>query len=131
MQLNIKTDYALKTILYLADTKEIVNTTEISKAMKIPPTYVSKVMKGLISSGIIASVEGKNGRYYLAKLPTEISLLEVFLSSEPTMKISRCLEKEHYCDRQLSGKCPVRKYYVELQDEIREKLSKKTIDEFL
>lgn len=131
MQLNIKTDYATRITIYLAGLKEISNAAEIAETLEIPRTYVPKVLKGLIDSGIIASKEGLGGGYYLAKPPEKITLLDIYLSCEPTMKISRCLEMDDDCPAQRTEDCPVMEYYLELQNEIKEKLQSKTIDEFL
>lgn len=131
MQLNIKTDYAMRIVLYLAGTREIASATELSEELKIPRTYVPKVFKGLIDSGIAGSKEGIRGGYYLAKRPSEISLLDVFVSSEPTMKISRCLEAERDCPGQEANECQVMKYYQELQKDMKERLLSRTLDEFL
>lgn len=132
MQLNIKTDYAMRITIYLAQRSEISNATEISQALRIPHTYVPKVLKGMLDSGIIASKEGMGGGYYLAKGPKEITLLDIYVCCEPTTKISRCMEEgETYCPNQQSGNCSVMTYYMELQREIKEKLQRKTIEEFL
>lgn len=130
MQLNIKTDYAMRITVYLAELKEIINAAEISEALGIPRTYVPKVLKGLLDSGFIASKEGMGGGYYLAKDPGDITLLDIYLVCEPTTKISRCLEEEIYGPSQRNS-FSVMKYYLELQDEIREKLKNKTIKEFI
>lgn len=131
MQLNIKTDYAMRITVYLAEIRDIANASELSQSLGIPRTYVPKVLKGLLDFGIIASREGIGGGYYLAKEPQEITLLDIYICCEPTTKISRCLEEDKYCPRQSSGECPVMLYYIELQEEIRDKLQKKTIKEFL
>lgn len=131
MQLNIKTDYAMRITIYLAEIKEIANASEISQSLGIPRTYVPKVLKGLLDFSIIASKEGIGGGYYLAKEPQKITLLDIYVCCEPTTKISRCLEEDNYCPRQSSGKCSVMEYYMELQEEIKDKLQRKTIKEFL
>lgn len=131
MQLNNKTDYATRITIYLADLKEISNATEISEALEIPRTYVPKVLKGLIDAGIIASKEGLGGGYYLAKSAEDITLLDIYLSCEPTMKISRCMETEANCPGQWTEDYPIIEYYMELQNEIKDKLQRKTINEFL
>lgn len=131
MQLNIKTDYALRIILHLAETREIVNATELSKTLKIPRTYVPKVFKGLIESGIAASKEGIQGGYYLAKRPSEISLLDVFTSSEPKLLTFQLPDYKGDELGQEKGGCEVMRYYQELQKNVKERLLSRTIDEFI
>lgn len=131
MQLNIKTDYAIRIVLYLADTKKMANATELSEALGIPKTYVPKVVKGLIDSKIVDSREGKGGGDYLVKPPGEISMLSVILCMEPTMKVSKCLEKEEHCCGQTLDSCMIRDYYMEFDRYIREYLQRKTIGDLL
>ena len=42
MQLNVTTDYAIRTVLYLAIKDELATSNEIAMAMGIPPSYVFK-----------------------------------------------------------------------------------------
>lgn len=131
MQLNSRTDYAARITIYLAGVKEISNAAEIEKILGIPRTYVPKVLKGLIDSGIIASKEGLGGGYYLSKHPWEITLLDIYMSCEPTTKISRCLEERNGCTQQHMVDRLIVDYYLKLQNDIKEMLQKKTIDAFL
>lgn len=47
MQFNITTDYAIRTVLYLGQCKEIASATEISREMSIPRGYLEKVLSKL------------------------------------------------------------------------------------
>ena len=44
MQLNVTTDYAIRTVLYLGQCKKIASATEISNEMGIPRGYLEKVL---------------------------------------------------------------------------------------
>lgn len=46
MQLNVTTDYAIRTVLYLAIKDELATSNEIAMAMGIPPSYVLKITSG-------------------------------------------------------------------------------------
>ena len=47
MQLNVTTDYAIRTVLYLGQCKKIASATEISNEMGIPRGYLEKVLSKL------------------------------------------------------------------------------------
>ncbi len=56
MQLNVTTDYAIRTVLYLGQCKKIASATEISNEMGIPRGYLEKVLSKL-----------KKGRIYFRR----------------------------------------------------------------
>lgn len=47
MQLNVTTDYAIRTVLYLGQCKKIASATEIANEMGIPKGYLEKVLSKL------------------------------------------------------------------------------------
>src|SRR5262245_65907870 len=49
----------------------------IAQKRGIPERFLLKVLKPLVSAGLLYSVKGPNGGYRLAKQPKEITILEV------------------------------------------------------
>lgn len=115
MQLNITTDYAIRTVLFLAIKKDVVSSSEISAAMKIPQNYILVLTKRLREAGIIDTIRGSNGGFVLKKEPWDISIHDIIQAMEGTTKINRCLEEDHYCSRHAIDTCPVRKNYEKFQ----------------
>lgn len=115
MQLNITTDYAIRTVLFLAIKKDVVSSSEISVAMKIPQNYILVLTKRLREAGIIDTIRGSNGGFVLKKEPWDISIHDIIQAMEGTTKINRCLEEDHYCSRHAIDTCPVRKNYEKFQ----------------
>lgn len=128
MQLNVTTDYAIRTVLYLAVKDELATANEIATAMGIPPSYVLKIM---VAAGIIKRIVGAKGGFLLAKKQTEISLYEIINGLEATTKLNRCLEADKYCSRFATENCPVRAFYCELQGLIEKKLQAMTVASLL
>ena len=64
MQLNVTTDYAIRTVLYLAVKDELATANEIATAMGIPPSYVLKITRKLVAAGIIKRIVGAQGRLF-------------------------------------------------------------------
>ena len=64
MQLNVTTDYAIRTVLYLAIKDELATSNEIAMAMGIPPSYVLKITSKLVVAGIIKRIVGAQGRLF-------------------------------------------------------------------
>ena len=118
MQLNISTDYAIRSLLYLATVERQASSSEISKAMSIPDNYLYAVMGKMKKAGLARATRGVNGGWSLSKEPDKISLLDIIEVMEGTIKINRCLQDDHYCSRDASSDCPVHDFYNEVQMQV-------------
>jgi Rrf2 family nitric oxide-sensitive transcriptional repressor len=127
MQFNLTTDYAIRTVLYLAIKGELATAKEIAEAMGIPSYYQLKITAKLVHSGIIRRMQGVKGGFSLNRKTTEITLFDIVDAMEPTMRINRCLEEDNYCSRFATASCPVRRFYVTMQGEIEDKLQTMTV----
>ena len=77
MQLKLTTDYAIRTIVYLATQSGITSVAEIGSKMGISENYLMKVLKALKDAGLVAGYQGKRGGYAISKKPEEISLWDI------------------------------------------------------
>ena len=55
-------EYALRAIVFLGNEGVPRTAAEISRSVKAPPDYLSKVMRGLVREGIVASRQGHRAR---------------------------------------------------------------------
>lgn len=115
MQLNITTDYAIRTVLYLAIRGELTASSDISRAMNIPSHYILKVTNKLTKGGLIKCFRGVNGGFVIGKSVEDIYLYDIINIFEPTLKLNRCLEDDQYCSRFAVDYCPVRSVYSIMQ----------------
>jgi Rrf2 family nitric oxide-sensitive transcriptional repressor len=115
MQLNITTDYAIRTVLFLAIKGTNVASNEIATTMGIPTHYILKITTKLTDGGLLQRFRGIKGGFALAKKPEEINLYDIINLFEPTLKLNRCLEEDKYCSRFATDNCPVRSFYINLQ----------------
>ena len=67
MQLTSTTDYAIRIVCYLAAQRQMISTSELSRELSVPSSYIPKITKNLKQAGIIKACEGTNGGYMLAK----------------------------------------------------------------
>ncbi len=61
---------------------EYLSTKYISEKLRIPSPSVTKILKYLLSSGLIVTKEGAGGGILLRKNPKDITLLDIFLAIE-------------------------------------------------
>jgi Rrf2 family protein len=125
MQLNMTTDYGIRTVLYLAQKNCVANSREICDVMKIPYTYMHKVTYALKHAGLIQEIRGVAGGFVLKKDPADISILNIVNVFEKTMSLNRCLEDDKFCSRNAAAYCDVRALYTEIQTEVCSRLDKK------
>jgi Rrf2 family protein len=102
-----QTDYAVRVVLHLACLEEgaQVSISEISESRDLPMPFVRRLIKPLLSRGILASSRGSSGGIRLGRPASEITLLEVVSAIEGGMALNHCVEDGKGCP--LSGECPV------------------------
>lgn len=116
MQITLTTDYAIRSLLYLALEGSLCSADEICSKMGIPKQYLFTMSKKFRKAGLLKSFGGNKGGYTLAVPPEKISLLDIISLTESTTKINRCLEQDCYCGILSSYLCPVREAYEKLQN---------------
>ena len=131
MQFKITTDYAIRTVLYLATKNEVTTSAEISQAMGIPQKYLIKLLGELRKHNLVSVHMGVKGGYTLSKQPQDISMLDIVTVTETTVKMNRCLEPDGYCSRNSTDTCNVRKYYLSIQNYLEKSLASVTIQALL
>jgi len=80
MKLSTRTQYGLRMLCQLASeyARGPVQMGEIVDREVISEKYLGQIMLILKSSGLVSSVRGAQGGYYLSRSPERIDLLEVF-----------------------------------------------------
>ena len=84
-------EYALRIVVHLTDESPSSRTTDqIAEATLIPKAYLSKVIQGLVRSGIVQSKRGLGGGVSLVRPCSELSILDVVNAVEPIGRIRHC-----------------------------------------
>ncbi len=104
-----KTKYALHALHYLAARYEKgpILISELSESEHIPQKFLETILLELKKSGILDSKKGKGGGYFLAKLPSQITLGKVMrILGGPLAPVS-CVSQTAYrkCDECKDESC--------------------------
>jgi Rrf2 family protein len=83
-------EYALRAAVYLAGQDGPRTTDQVSRATLVPKAYLSKVLQGLVRSGLVHSRRGLGGGMTLARPAGEVTILEVVNAVEPIGRIEAC-----------------------------------------
>lgn len=104
MQFSKSTDYALHALIHLAhsDRDEHIGIKELSAALGVSESYLSKIMSKLRQDGIVRAVPGVNGGYELARPAGQISFLEVIQVIEGRQQLFECSNSNSQQHRLLS-----------------------------
>jgi Rrf2 family protein len=130
MLITRETDYAVRTVLYLArDRDRTANVAEVAHAMQIPKSFLAKVLQRLVRHHILTSMRGVNGGFRLARKPSEISLLTIMEAVQGPAAINVCAIDNKRC--RLSATCSVHPVWVEIRQELEKRLKRQTIDKLV
>lgn len=122
-------ELGLQAVLFLSIKKEkiIFNSEEISRELKVPKEFVSKVLQTLTNSGIVGSKKGKSGGFYLAKSPSNIKLIDIVEAIDGLDVFKSCVLGFPGCSTEKP--CPVHDKWGKLRDEAYKMLSEETLEQ--
>jgi Rrf2 family nitric oxide-sensitive transcriptional repressor len=104
MRLTLRTDYALRALIYLGTRPGVLCTIrEIAEAFSLPRTHVMKVINELARCGYVQTLRGKHGGVRLQVAPTSIRVGAVVRDIEDDLSVMGCLSKEGFC--RIQGCC--------------------------
>ncbi len=93
MRLTAYTDYALRTLIFLANQRdELVTIQQIADAHGIARNHLTKVVHRLGALGYVETVRGRNGGLRLGREPQEINIGEVVRHTESDFYMAACFD---------------------------------------
>jgi Rrf2 family transcriptional regulator, nitric oxide-sensitive transcriptional repressor len=97
MHLTTHTDYALRTLMYLAVAAERSTAGEIAALYGISANHLAKVVNQLARLGYVRSIRGVGGGIELARPAEGIRLGEVIEQLEGNLHLLDCIATERVC----------------------------------
>jgi Rrf2 family protein len=84
-------EYALRAVVHLAHEAPAARTTaQIADATQVPRDYLAKILQGLAKKGIVTTQRGVGGGVSLARVPAQLTILDVVNAVEPIQRIVTC-----------------------------------------
>jgi Rrf2 family protein len=123
-----KCEYGMQAVLYLAAQQKgtLISAEEISKVLKIPREFISKILQSLKESGMISSSKGKSGGFSLAKPASRIKLIDVVAAIDGLDMFDSCVLGFPECSP--THPCPVHDTWGTLRTQTYDMLTSETID---
>ena len=130
MRVTTKGRYAIRALLDLAlfYDRGPINLQRICERQAISPDYLEQILRKLRNAGIVRSVRGPRGGFSLARPPEEITAWDVVSALEEPVSPVPCVPSSDdaaQCER--IDCCAAHRMWEELQDHVREFLSKRTL----
>lgn len=129
MQITRQADYAVRTIMYLADLAngDRAPTSTIAKNQHIPSSFLAKIVSQLSIAGIVQTSRGARGGVSLARQPNDISLLEVVEAIDGPIALNECVSDPSACV--FGSNCAVHDVWCEAQSELVTRLASSNFGE--
>lgn len=125
MRLSRKSDYALRAVRHLSTLPKgkLGSINSVSEAEEIPREFLAKILKDLTRSGILVSYQGVTGGYRIAKLPKDITFLDVIEAIDGPVHLNLCTEDDNCrCERQ--GTCQMKDFWAVQEGSFKKSLSR-------
>lgn len=132
MKISTKGRYALRLMVDLAQHKSegTISLKDISQRQEISLKYLEQIVPPLSKGGLIKSVRGSQGGYYLLKDPKDYTVLDILTALEGPVSCVACLDTPvNTCPRY--EECLTIPFYEGLNQMIIDYMSKYTLDDLV
>ena len=123
--LSQKTRYAIRAMQHLADRygEGPVQLAEIAAVQKIPANFLTVILSELSRYGIVASLRGKDGGYWLAVSPIDITYGDLIRVMRGSLALVPCASRfahEKCANCVEEGECRTRALMLQVRDRTAE-----------
>lgn len=131
MHITLESDYAIRIVQMLAGANTRMDAKTIAEETCVTLRFSLKILRKLVTEGLVRSYKGSQGGYELTRPANEISLKDVIEAVEGDYKLSRCLSEDYACTRGRSGNCCVQDAFNQISEIVQEKLATYTFDKLM
>ncbi|CAA7387874.1 MULTISPECIES: RrF2 family transcriptional regulator [Chryseobacterium] len=124
-------EYAIRAVLYIASQSQEgkrVGIKEIAENINSPEYFLGKILQRLSREGIILSVKGPNGGFYLDANGLNRPIADIVITLEGDEIFTGCGMGLSYCSE--SNPCPLHNEFKKIRNQITYMLHKSTIGAF-
>ncbi|MCX8092730.1 MAG: Rrf2 family transcriptional regulator [Candidatus Goldbacteria bacterium] len=130
MKISTKGRYALRALTHLAysyikNNNAPVSIKDINKKEQISMRYLENIFVKLRKAGLVLSLKGEKGGFYLSREPSKINLYQILSAAETHFTPSSCVVNSKFCKR--TSFCGIRKIWQKLDEKIKEFLLETTL----
>jgi len=120
------TDYAMRALCYIAKQGgEFVSAAEMVSALKIPRSFLRKILQTLSGEGLLKSTKGQGGGFSLARSQGNIPLTDLIRIFQNTIQLNECVFKKKMCPNRST--CVLKKEIDSIEQDVLKRLRGITI----
>ena len=128
IRLNRMTDYGVVVMSQMSRHPGLATAPELAQATGLPTPTVSKLLKQLAKSGLIASQRGVNGGYSIARPLEDINAMEIIEALDGPVALTDCVDNAvDMCNVQ--SLCPMRGGWDKVNTAVRKALTEVSLAE--
>lgn len=122
MQITRQADYAIRAVRYLSRMNggQRAATSTVAREMKIPPSFLAKIISQLSIAGLLHTSRGARGGVTLARDPKDISLLDVVEAIDGPILLNECVGDPGKCE--FADECAMHPIWMEAQEILTKRL---------
>lgn len=116
------TDYAVVLLAQMVGREgKIATTASLSQVTGLPHPTVSKVLKRLTKTGLLAAQRGAAGGYTLARAADDISVADIITALDGPIAMTDCAQGSHQ-SCQIEKLCPINGHWNRVNKAVRQAL---------
>ncbi|MFD2245131.1 RrF2 family transcriptional regulator [Pontibacter ruber] len=126
------TEYALRSIVYIAmmDAEgKRAGLKEIANELELPSPFIGKILQDLVRKGVISSVKGPHGGFFMHRPSGDISIMEVVRHIDGLEAFKKCGMGMKQCSDK--HPCPLHNEIKAYRDNMLRTFSNKTIKDLV
>ena len=114
------TEYAIRAIIFLAlraTPEKLISAADIALELDFPEAFLGKVLQNLVRKGLVVSVKGPGGGFYLQGETCKHTILNIVDILEGLDFLNKCGLGLHTCND--DNPCPIHDEYHPVKEKIR------------
>ncbi|WP_406685079.1 Rrf2 family transcriptional regulator [Seonamhaeicola sp. MEBiC1930] len=124
--------YAIKAVLFLAlnsNNNKRVMVKDISEPINVPQAYLAKLLQPLVKEGLISSVRGPKGGFYLNDENLNNTIIDIIRVIDGDDKFDSCMLSLEKCNKEKP--CPLHNILSSSRNSILNNLKNRTLSELI
>lgn len=94
MQINASVDYAVRAVVEIASSSDVVRKKDLVSAQDMPTRFLENILAQLVRSGILTATRGPQGGYSMARPATEVTVADIVRAVDGPLAAVRGLAPE-------------------------------------
>lgn len=129
MRLSRKTDYALRAIFTLVESRGRgpIAIRELAERNQIPKRFLEHILLEMKARGWVDSTAGKNGGYFLARSPEEITMGQIVRHFDGILAPIGCVSMTAYERCSQEGVCRFRRVLLDVRNVVSAMMDQATL----